>query len=155
MSGTSMSSPAVTGIVALVLQANPLLSTDQVRDIIMSTARNDAITGPLVARDSASAVWGWGKINALAAVNKAMQTVSIDQAEDLRLPMHIWPNPASQSVTIATGCGGRVPMSIYSVDGRLVMQTEVTDRITLDVSRWDGGVYIVRMGSRTGKMIVR
>ena len=155
MSGTSMSSPAVTGIVALVLQANPLLSTDQVRDIIMSTARNDNHTGPLVAHDSASTVWGWGKINALAAVNKAMQTVSIDEAEDLRLPMHIWPNPATQSVTIATGCGGRVPMSIYSVDGRLVMQTDVTDRITLDVSRWNGGVYIVRMGSRTGKMIVR
>ena len=155
MSGTSMSSPAVTGIVALVLQANPLLSTDQIRNIIMTTARNDDFTGPLLANDSASTVWGWGKINALAAVNKAMQTVSIEQAEDMRLPMHIYPNPATQSVTIAAGCGGCQPMSIYSIDGRLVMQTMVTDRITIDVSSWTGGVYIVRMGSRTAKMIVK
>ena len=155
MSGTSMSSPAVTGIVALVLQANPLLSTNQVRDIIFSTARNDSYTGPLIANDSASEVWGWGKIDALAAVNLAMQTVSIEQAEELGLPMHIYPNPATQSVTIAAGCGGQQQMSIFSIDGRLVMQAPVTDRITIDVSRWNGGVYIVRMGSRTAKMIVR
>ena len=155
MSGTSMSSPATTGVVALVLQANPLLSTDQVRDILMSTARNDEHTGPLHAADSASPRWGWGKVNALAAVNKAMQTVSIEQTETLRLPLHVFPNPASGSFTVVTGHGEPQTMEVYSADGRTVLSQVVVERATVDVGRWPQGVYIVRMGSRTAKLIVR
>ncbi len=155
MSGTSMSSPATTGVVALILQANPELSTNQVREILMSTTRNDEYTGPLHASDSASDRWGWGKVNALAAVNLAMNTVSIEQTEALRLPMHLFPNPATQSFTVISGHGEPQTMTVYSVDGRMVMQTVVTERATIDVSQWADGVYIVRMGSRTGKLIVR
>lgn len=155
MSGTSMSSPATTGVVALVLQANPLLSTNQVREILMSTARNDDKTGPLHASDSASVRWGWGKVNALAAVNKAMQTVSIEQSEELRLPLFVYPNPASGSFTVVTGHGEPQTMSVYAVDGRCVMQQVVTERATVDVGGWHRGVYLVRMGSRTAKLILR
>jgi hypothetical protein len=150
-----MSSPATTGVVALILQANPELSTNQVREILMSTTRNDEYTGPLHASDSASDRWGWGKVNALAAVNLAMNTVSIEQTEALRLPMHLFPNPATQSFTVISGHGEPQTMTVYSVDGRMVMQTVVTERATIDVSQWADGVYIVRMGSRTGKLIVR
>lgn len=155
MSGTSMSGPATTGVVALILQANPLLSTNQVRDILISTTRNDTYTGPLHEADSASERWGWGKVNALAAVNKAIQTVSIEQTEELRLPMHLFPNPATKSFTVISGHGEPQTMTVYGVDGRVVMQTVVTERATVDVSQWANGVYVVRMGSRTGKLIVR
>lgn len=155
MSGTSMSSPAATGIVALVLQANPLLSTNQVRDIITSTARNDDKTGPLHDADSASDRWGWGKINALAAVNKAMQTVSIEQSEELRLPLFVYPNPATTSFTVVAGHGEPQTMSVYAIDGRTVLEQTVTERATVDVSHLQRGVYLVRMGSRTAKIIVR
>ena len=155
MSGTSMSSPATTGVVALILQANPELSTNQVREILMSTARNDNHTGPLHAADSASPRWGWGKVDALAAVNLAMQTVSIEQTEQLRLPLHLFPNPASGTFTVVTGHGEPQTMEVYSVDGRTVLRQVVTERATVDVSRWQQGIYIVRMGSRTAKLIVR
>ena len=154
MSGTSMSSPAVTGIVALILQANPGLSTNQVRDIVMSTARNDSFTGPLHAADSASDRWGWGKINALAAVNKALGTVSIEQAEQMNLPMIVFPNPTANSVTVISGHGERQTLSVYAIDGRLVTRQSVTERATLDVSNWDKGIYILRMGNRTAKLAV-
>ena len=155
LSGTSMSSPAVTGIVALILQANPGLGTNQVRDIIFSTARNDSQTGPLAENDSVSPRWGYGKINALAAVNKAVNTVSVQQAEEYRLPMFVYPNPATESVTIMSGCGERQTMQVFSVDGHMVMQQTVADRATIDVGGWQKGIYIVRIGSRTAKMIVR
>ena len=40
-----MASPMVTGVVALILEANPYLSAQQVKDIIIETAREDANTG--------------------------------------------------------------------------------------------------------------
>lgn len=155
MSGTSMSSPAVTGIVALILQANPQLSVDEIRDIIFTTARNDSITGPLVERDSMDLRWGWGKIDALRAVNKALSRVSINQVEDLRTPLKVYPNPASSTVTLKTLCGERQTLKVYSVDGRLMIQTPVDQEITFNIDGWAPGVYILRVGSRTEKLIVR
>jgi serine protease AprX len=63
MSGTSMATPHVAGIVALILEANPNLTPLQVRDVIEKTATN--MTGRLQ--------WeaGAGYINAYAAVAKA------------------------------------------------------------------------------------
>lgn len=155
MSGTSMSSPSVAGIVALMLQANPTLTADEVRDIIITTARNDEKTGPLVERDSTDLRWGWGKIDALAAVNKALSIVSIEEAEQLRLPLRLQPNPATSRVTILSGCGQQQTLTIHTIDGRLMHQQPITVETTLDLSAWPRGVYIVRIGSRTGKLIVR
>ena len=155
MSGTSMSSPVVTGIVALILQANPDLSVDEIRDIIHLTARNDDKTGPLVANDSADLRWGWGKIDALRAVNAAMDHVGIEQAESQRLPLHVYPNPSTGRLVINTGCGEQQTATVYSIDGHAVAQFPVTHETTLDVSTWDKGVYILSVGSRTEKIIVR
>ena len=155
MSGTSMSSPAVTGIVALILQANPALTTDQVREILFSTARNDFRTGPLHERDSASVRWGWGKADALDAVNEALSLVSINEAETLRLPLHLYPNPTSGLVTVNTNCGERQQLQVYTIDGQRVMDIPVDTETTFDTRSWARGVYIVRVGSRTEKLIVR
>ena len=155
MSGTSMSGPAVTGIVALLLQANPDLTVDEVREIITSTARNDDKTGPLHANDSASLRWGWGKIDAVSAVNMALSMVGIRQAEEQRLPLHLFPNPASGSVTVVTGCGERQQLQVYTISGSLLVDIPVVTETTINVGGWAPGLYIVRVGSRTEKLVVR
>lgn len=155
MSGTSMSSPAVTGVVALMLQANPGISSEQVRDVISRTARNDTVTGRLVERDSASVRWGMGKIDALKAVNEAIRITSIQTAEEFHLPLHVYPNPANGTVTINTNCGERQVLCIYNIDGRKLVELPVTEETTIDVSTWQRGVYIMRCGSRTEKLIVK
>ena len=155
MSGTSMSSPAVTGIVALLLQANPALTTDEVRDIITHTARNDIRTGDLVANNSPDQRWGWGKIDALAAVNEALRRVSVNQAETLRTPLRLHPNPTTGIVTVQTGCGERQTLEVYTVAGRRIMTTPVTTETSLDTRSWPRGIYIVKVGSRVEKLIVR
>ena len=64
MPGTSMSSPHVAGIVALLLQAYPSLSYDQVMTYLQSTARSDSFVG-----SAPNSNWGYGKVDALAAIN--------------------------------------------------------------------------------------
>jgi hypothetical protein len=63
-----MSAPHVTGVIALMLQANPSLDPSQVDAIIRQTARHDRFTG--------SASWtpdyGAGKVDALAAVQRVL-----------------------------------------------------------------------------------
>ena len=153
MSGTSMSCPSVTGVVALILQANPLLSVDQVRDIITTNARNDDYTGPLQEHDSTSVRWGWGKVDALKCVNDAVHRVSIQDAEELRLPLQVYPNPVSNIATVLTGCGESQTMTVYSVDGRTVFSQQVQEQATIDLTTWNNGIYIVKVGSRTAKII--
>lgn len=155
MSGTSMSSPAVTGVVALLLEANPNLTVDQIRNIIFTTARNDSKTGPLVANDSMDVRWGWGKIDALKAVNKALSMVNIEQVEQSRTPLRIMPNPASAQVIVNTGCGEPQTLGVYAADGHLVYRATACLETTLDLRGWHSGIYFLRVGSRTGKLIVK
>jgi len=82
MSGTSMSSPVMTGIVALWMQHNPSLGTDSLRAIVHGTARNDRFTGSVA--NNPSNVWGYGKVNAYGGlpVNATMWLVNAIGMED-------------------------------------------------------------------------
>ncbi|MBO4586490.1 MAG: S8 family serine peptidase [Bacteroidales bacterium] len=66
MQGTSMSSPAAAGIIALWLQRNPNLNVDSVRTLLHNSGRSDRFTGVLPAEGSN--LWGWGKIDAFAGL---------------------------------------------------------------------------------------
>ncbi len=89
-SGTSMAAPMVTGVVALMLEANPYLSAAQVKEIIMQTARQDNYTGTIPAGGSPQ--WGAGKINAYAAVQLAVQTLGTLDSSKL-IEWSVYPNP--------------------------------------------------------------
>src|SRR5262249_10482463 len=64
IAGTSMASPMVTGVVALLLQKRGNLTPDQVKQALFNSARKDAHTGAL----SWTPQYGHGKINAAAAL---------------------------------------------------------------------------------------
>lgn len=70
-SGTSFSSPVAAGVAALVMAANPQLSSSQVESILYSTALDLGAAG----RDP---YFGWGRVNANAAVQAALTTVAVD-----------------------------------------------------------------------------
>lgn len=155
MSGTSMSGPAVTGIVALMLQANPTISPRHIRDIICQTARNDERTGDLIANDSISNKWGWGKIDALRAVNAALAHVSVDNINEqwMNQSLQVSPNPASNLVLITTGRFESLPLEIYNMNGQLIYQQQVSLETQVDISQWSKGIYVVRCGGRTTKIV--
>ncbi|MGB2697593.1 MAG: S8 family serine peptidase [Candidatus Zixiibacteriota bacterium] len=61
MSGTSMAGPHVAGVVALMRQANPNADVQTIKEVLMSTARDEGTAG----EDND---YGWGCIDAYAAV---------------------------------------------------------------------------------------
>lgn len=73
MTGTSMSCPVVSGIVALWLQADPTLTLDDVKDILAHTSRNDEFTAANPIR------WGYGKIDAAAGIEYLKHSTAITE----------------------------------------------------------------------------
>jgi subtilisin family serine protease len=67
--GTSMSSPHVAGVVALMLQANPQLTYDSVSTILKATARHDQFTG----NAPWTPIFGAGKVDAYAATESVLR----------------------------------------------------------------------------------
>jgi bacillopeptidase F len=68
--GTSMASPHVNGVVALMRQANPDLAVEQIKQIIYDTAFDLGAPG----EDND---YGWGMVDAFEAVQAALATVSL------------------------------------------------------------------------------
>ena len=100
MQGTSMSCPVVTGSVALMLQANPQLSLNQIRSYLANTASKDKFTNASAQR------FGAGKLNALAAVQAVVADLPTTGIEELR--------DADDAAPATTG--------IYSVTGERVTE---------------------------------
>lgn len=67
--GTSASAPHLAGLGALLLQANPALSTSQFRAILADSSRRDVATGAIPPH---RADWGNGKMYALGALQAAL-----------------------------------------------------------------------------------
>ncbi|HWN81192.1 MAG TPA: S8 family serine peptidase, partial [Candidatus Udaeobacter sp.] len=67
-SGTSMAGPHVSGIFALMREANPNLSVTTMKQIIMDTARDEGVAG----EDN---TFGWGVPDAYEAVSAVMEGV--------------------------------------------------------------------------------
>lgn len=71
--GTSSACPGVAGVAALVLSRNPNLRHDEVKDVIKrSCDRIDTAGGAYSATTGRSAKYGFGRVNALKAVQLAL-----------------------------------------------------------------------------------
>lgn len=97
LSGTSMASPMVAGVAALILDAHPTISASEVKDIILQTAREDNKTGILPALGDPT--WGHGKVNALAAVEQAVLLNNIENLGS-KQDIQIYPNPVGDEMVV-------------------------------------------------------
>ena len=64
LAGTSMATPHVAGVIALMLQYSPTLQPSEITEILKRNARLDSFTNLL---PSGSPIWGFGKLDARTA----------------------------------------------------------------------------------------
>jgi minor extracellular serine protease Vpr len=145
-SGTSMSGPAVAGVVALMLEVNKFLSAAEIKNILKQTARLDIRTGNIPPEGSVS--WGWGKVDALAAVLAAEAYTSVKEVRINPDDVKLYPNPAKSHMNIE----GMQPVkvTVYDILGNTIM---VSDKTTIDISSLSKGVYLIRMDANNETVI--
>lgn len=128
-SGTSMAAPHVTGAVALMLQTNPTLTSDQVKNTLFSTTfLADASTGPLP-----NNTWGNGVMDAGLAV---VQTPAPTAQHTLTLSKDGTGTGTVTSSPAGISCGTDCT-EIYA-DGTVVTLTASPDAGST-LSGWSGG----------------
>ena len=153
LSGTSMSGPAVAGIVALMLEANPDLTVDEVREALRVTARQDDHTGEIT--EEGSTVWGWGKVNAVRAVQEVLGINGVAEAA----PMHgqtdlfqVWPNPVADDLNVASvQRKGAVDWEVVDPQGRKVDEGAGVLPLRLNSDAWPKGALLLRLWMERGE----
>jgi subtilisin family serine protease len=143
-SGTSMSSPATAGVVALILEANPTLTPAQVKEVLMNTAREDSKTGTIP--DTGSVEWGFGKVNAYAAVKEASRLLSVTD-EPIFNNVNVFPTLATDVLNIANAGVSQFTYKIFNVNGTMVQTGSA--QVQISISSLPKGTYILHLRSAT------
>lgn len=86
LSGTSMSCPTVSGIIALWLQADPTLTLDEIKEVLAATSSNDEFTAVNPIK------WGYGKIDAAAGIEyiKGMTPIGTVSHDKPAVDSNLW-----------------------------------------------------------------
>lgn len=158
--GTSASAPAAAGIIALMLQANPRLTPAQTKTIIINTALKDNFTGTIPT--NGSNLWGFGKINAYAAVRQALQENSVYQFSGQKLDCTLFPSPNHGSFMLDyTGTKAEeLTINVVNVAGAQVANTSWkvnagSNQKQLNLSHLAKGLYIVNVASQSGQVAIK
>ena len=142
--GTSMSSPFVTGTVALWLQANPKLTPSDVRNILNASSRHDQYTGNADSCDRNK--WGAGKIDAYAGLQIAAGKTGISDMQADVQQMSITTDRAARTAKVMYAAKGNATLSIYTTTGqKLAAKTLTASGQTVSLSQLSHGVYVFRL----------
>jgi hypothetical protein len=100
LAGTSMATPQVAGVIALMLQRFPTLQPSEISQMLKTGARLDSFTGLL---PSGSPIWGFGKLDARTATGfyrltlttenfppSASITIKVDNSPRTNIPGGSW-----------------------------------------------------------------
>jgi len=150
-SGTSFACPLVAGVAALVIQANPNLTSSEVMDILHVTASQS---------DNPDTLMGYGIPDVVAAIQLALErSVAVNPTLPTSTQLSLYPNPTNGSVTLTLPTGlFRSPIYLYDPLGRQLHRYDspLSTRYTLDLSRYPAGSYwISAYGSSARVLLVR
>lgn len=143
LSGTSMSAPMVTGVVSLLLEADPSLSSAEVKDILTNTARTDGLTGDIGPEGHVR--WGHGKLDALDALQSITNTATQDVATTKG---YLFPNPAKDFVYVRKELTGNETYRLTGLDGQTIRAGSFDGSLTLD--QLSNGMYFLSIENTKG-----
>lgn len=158
-SGTSMSSPAVGGIIALWLEADPTLSPDDILGVLERTC-----TKPDGMTEERDLDHGYGQIDAYRGLLDILDTDAIEGLSSYQPAALSFSLRADATLIVTTSepLVSPVALSIYSVDGMLWQQTTLEGGATeyhVSLATLPHGVYAVQARSAqalvTGSTLIR
>jgi len=166
-SGTSMAGPHVAGLVALLISADPNLAgnVEEIENIIELTAvpkTSDEDCGGDNTMNIPNNKYGFGRVDALAAVNYALQASSVTGINNETI-IRAFPNPVDETVQFEMqNVQGRAILEIYNAAGQMLISRnlEILDSYQMEYVSMAGlahGVYFYKItgenSSFGGKLI--
>ena len=131
MTGTSMATPYVAGTIALWLEANPNLTTADIKDLIAETST----------KKEGDPRWGAGIINPYEGLRKILGLSSVNEVAEHEPMINVTDN----GIEVITD-GKAVTVELYDLSGRLVAsKASQTNEAAISTESLTGGVYVLRI----------
>lgn len=156
LSGTSMATPIVAGIAALIMEAHPNWTAQMVRTAMLNTASN---------HNTPDNDYGWGIVDAVEAADYVFTSADEHRLSVPRSPILIstYPNPVNGTATlrIVLPMASEGKLGLFDVLGREVYAWPKTtwtageNRVILEGSDLATGVYLARFSGYSGTVVGR
>ena len=147
-SGTSMSTPAVAGTIALWLQAKPDLTPDDVRKVLAATCRRIDESSP-----QPNNLWGYGEIDAYRGLlyilgYSGIQEISQEQPRDVAFSMN---REGLLSIRLPKPTQAPIRLRLFSAGGQRMMELTLPkeqDAYDIPLTQIPRGVYAIQLDSK-------
>jgi len=119
MSGTSMATPHVAGVVALLLQANPGASVEDIEDVLEQTAVD-------LGAEGLDNNYGHGRVDAYEAVKKFMKTGTLEVVVESEYPATI----KVEALNLMKTLDGQTPTIMALPEGAYTVEISAFGHVT-------------------------
>ena len=150
-SGTSMSTPAVGGAIALWLQACPTLTPDDVKGILSRTCRH-----PEPDLEYPNNEYGYGEVDVYAGLLDILNFDGINDIPKQHTAAKITISNGQLCIALPQAATKPLPLRIYDLSGRPVLNTilgQGSDQYRIPLPQLSAGIYAVCVAE--GSTLVR
>lgn len=144
-SGTSMSTPAVAGAIALWLEAKPTLTPDDIKALLQRTCRHYDETLPYP-----NNLYGYGEVDVYAGLLDILGLSSIRDIARPHTTARITISAGTMHIVLPEAAASDTVMRLYDLGGRPVFSTILSrgcQSYTLALPSLSPGIYAVCLGA--------